>query len=144
MVFELIRELPYQIWWLVTSSLIFLLIILAMVPVIILKLPVDYFSQKKNVGIIRNIIFPFNYILLSLKNLLGLILLIFGLLLLFLPGQGLLTIFTGLIIMNFPGKRRFELYFIRKKSVLKTINWVRHKAGKELIINIYSKHNDVR
>ena len=45
-----------------------------------------------------------------------------------LPGQGLLTIFMGLMLMNFPGKRSLELRIIRIPSILKSVNWMRAKA----------------
>jgi hypothetical protein len=45
-----------------------------------------------------------------------------------LPGQGLLTIFLGLFVMNFPGKRALEVLFLRIPGVLRRLNWIRAKA----------------
>jgi|TARA_B110000483_G_C18031019_1_gene478733 hypothetical protein len=45
-----------------------------------------------------------------------------GLLLLFLPGQGLLTILIGLMLMNYPGKSRLEQKIVRMPGVLASLN----------------------
>ncbi len=138
MIIENIAKLTVQYWWIISGSLILLLSAVALVPFIVINLPVDYFSFKKGIGMINKITFPYNFILAGLKNGVGFIFVCIGVILIFIPGQGLLTIFAGLMLMNFPGKRRLELYLVRKKSVLNAINWIRGKAGKEKIMNIYS------
>ncbi|MEM1443565.1 MAG: hypothetical protein AAGF67_14565, partial [Verrucomicrobiota bacterium] len=60
----------------------------------------------------------------------GGILLIGGILMLITPGQGVLTIMIGLLLMNFPGKRRFEIWLIRLKPLNRAIQWIRKRAGK--------------
>ena len=50
---------------------------------------------------------------------------------LILPGQGILTILIGLFLMNFPGKFKLERKLIAMPKVLKSLNWIRTKAGKE-------------
>jgi len=50
---------------------------------------------------------------------------------LFLPGQGLLTIIGGLFLMNFPYKYQIEKWVINKPIMLKTFNLIRRKAKKE-------------
>jgi len=67
--------------------------------------------------------------LLALKNLAGVLLLILGAVMLFTPGQGLLTLFMGLLLINFPGKRKLELYLIRREGVARGVAWIRRKAG---------------
>ena len=74
-----------------------------------------------------------HYILLSMKNMLGFIFIIAGIAMLVLPGQGLLTLMIGLMVMDFPGKYRFEKWLISKSAILSSINWIRHKAGKPLM-----------
>jgi len=131
--------LTYRILWITLSFFIFSAAILFIVPFFLINLPADYFSERQYVRVKKNTKFP-NYIfLISLKNIFGIILLGIGVILLFIPGQGLLTIFTGLMLINFPGKRRLELYIIKKKSVLNAINWLRCKSGKEKIVNIYGR-----
>jgi hypothetical protein len=65
-----------------------------------------------------------------IKNILGYALIIGGILMLVLPGQGLFTIMIGLMLSNYPGKYFIEKRFIAIPSVLKTINWLRKKSDK--------------
>ena len=134
---EFFAKLTVQFWWVISGSTILILSVLVLVPLILINLPVNYFSFKENKGIINKLPFPFSLILLVLKNGAGFMLVCFGVILLFIPGQGLLTIFAGLMVMNFPGKRNLELYIVGKMPVLNAINWIRSKAGKEKIENIY-------
>jgi hypothetical protein len=60
--------------------------------------------------------------------LLGLPVLLAGIAMLVLPGQGLLTIMIALGIMNFPGKFELEKWVVTRKGVLKAVNWIRKKS----------------
>ena len=53
---------------------------------------------------------------------------------LFLPGQGVLTILIGLSLLEFPGKRRLEAKIVGQPTVLSTINNMRAKFGKPPLI----------
>jgi hypothetical protein len=46
---------------------------------------------------------------------------------LIMPGQGLLTLFLGLAIMDFPGKRKVIRFLIRLKTIQNSLNWIRRK-----------------
>jgi hypothetical protein len=71
-----------------------------------------------------------------LKNLVGAVFLAAGFAMLFLPGQGILTMLIGLSLIDFPGKRRLERKFIGQASVLRTINSMREKFGRPpLVVN---------
>lgn len=88
-------------------------------------LPSDYFTETKQGQHIKN---PILRILVSLlKNLLGGVLIIIGALLAVpgVPGQGLLTILTGLIISDFPGKKRLARRIIRMHAVFTAANKIR-------------------
>jgi hypothetical protein len=68
-----------------------------------------------------------------LKNVLGIVLIILGILLSLpgVPGQGILTILLGLIMLDIPGKRPLEAKIIQQPKVLAAINSLRaryHKA----------------
>ena len=65
---------------------------------------------------------------LVLKNALGLLLLACGIVMLVIPGQGLLTMLIGLMLMDFPGKRRLEARLVAVPSVRRSINWLRERA----------------
>jgi hypothetical protein len=61
----------------------------------------------------------------------GVVLLLAGILMLVLPGQGLFTMFVGIMMMNFPGKYKLERWVVARGPVLKSINWMRKRAGHE-------------
>ena len=66
------------------------------------------------------------------KNLLGVILIILGLIMALpgVPGQGILTMLIGAMLLNFPGKRSFEKWLLRRRGVLSTINKVRARYSR--------------
>ena len=68
------------------------------------------------------------------KNMVGAIFLFAGLLMLFLPGQGVLTMLIGLSLVEFPGKRRLEAKIVGQSTVLSTINSMRAKFDKPPLI----------
>jgi hypothetical protein len=47
-----------------------------------------------------------------------------------LPGQGILTIITGLVFIDYPGKYKFERKLLRQKGVINSINWIRSRLSK--------------
>jgi len=115
------------------SLLLFIGTLLAM-PLLIVSIPRDYFLYEKAI--------PFGFykrhpairlLMLVLKNGAGIVLLVAGFVMLFIPGQGLLTMFIGLMLMNFPGKRRLELRLVRTSRIRNGINWIRRRAGRELL-----------
>ena len=65
-----------------------------------------------------------------IKNIIGYALILGGLLMLVLPGQGLFTIFIGLILSNYPGKYKLERKLISIPSIFKMVNWLKDKSNK--------------
>jgi hypothetical protein len=68
------------------------------------------------------------------KNAIGVVLLIVGLAMLVLPGQGMLTIVVALMLLDFPGKRRLTLRILRQRHVRSAINWMRAMAKQPPLI----------
>lgn len=64
-----------------------------------------------------------------LRNVLGFPILLAGIAMLILPGQGIITILMGLGIMQFPGKFSLEKWLVTRPGVLSTLNWIRKKSG---------------
>ncbi len=62
------------------------------------------------------------------KNLLGGVLVLCGVAMLVLPGQGIITILIGLGLLDIPGKRALELALLRRPVVSRVVNWIRAKA----------------
>ena len=67
------------------------------------------------------------------KNIFGIFLVILGIILSLpgVPGQGILTILLGLIMLDIPGKRPLEARIIKRPAVLSAINSLRAKYNKE-------------
>jgi hypothetical protein len=71
------------------------------------------------------------------KNLLGWALMAIGFLLLFLPGQGLLTILCGLTLADVPGKRRLLSRLLSARGVRVSVDRLRRKYGRaELVLKV--------
>ncbi len=121
--------------WLVifgTVSVMTFILSLLIVPVIVVRIPENYFSGSNKRSLPWDGVNPvFRWCLIALKNLAGFILLIMGILMLVLPGQGLLTILFGIALLDFPGKYKLERRLIGLPKVLSSINWVREKAHKK-------------
>ncbi len=128
MISPLIEFLTDHAVWLMTASAISLTVGLLLVPVFINRIPVDYFSHAHRHRLSASSRHPFiRLLIVGSKNLLGIVFVVAGLLMLFLPGQGLLTLLAGLIIMNYPGKFELERWIILRPHVLPAINWLRTK-----------------
>ena len=89
------------------------------------RLPADYLLHDTEPSSARGLARGW----LVLRNALGVVLLIMGVIMLALPGQGLLTILAAFTIMSFPGKRRLEHKLLVIPSVLATINRLRRRSG---------------
>jgi len=102
------------------------------VPFFLSRLPQDYFSRRERVelGIPEGPRPGWRIALRVLRNALGWALLLLGALMLVLPGQGLLTLLVGLMLVDFPGKYRLERWLIARPSVLRPINALRRRAGR--------------
>ena len=70
------------------------------------------------------------------KNGMGLILIVLGFLLSLpgIPGQGVLTMLIGLMLVDFPGKRPLERRLVARPGVLETMNRVRAWLGRPPLV----------
>lgn len=113
-------------------SLAMLVLSALLIPVIIIKLPADFYSRHQRR---TDRFLPAHPVLravvLALKNGAAVVLLFAGVVMLVLPGQGILTILAGLALADFPGKRTLELRIMRSPAVLNSANWIRRRAGRE-------------
>ncbi len=98
---------------------------LLMLPWLLCKIPEGYFSRPQAKSSWTLLLTPRNL----LRNTLGLPVLLAGVLMLVLPGQGLITVMLGLAIMQFPGKYTLERWVISRQGVLSAVNWIRRKSG---------------
>jgi len=116
------------------SALVFLINLAAM-PYLVAQIPADYFTHRGRHRLSRSNHHPaIRLTLTALKNLLGALMLLAGFIMLFTPGQGLLTILFGLIIMNYPGKYRLECRIIGKPAIFNAVNAMRARQGKPSLL----------
>lgn len=111
---------------------------LAIVSVIMVKIPADYFKKDRPRKVLPHHHPAVRFIAILGKNVLGVLLVALGIVLSLpgVPGQGILTILLGIMLLDFPGKRTLEHKLVSRPQVLKTINKLRHKFGKpELVLD---------
>ena len=107
---------------------------LLLVPLMVVRIPADYFApphRNPTFWSRRHPVLRWSFRIV--KTALGLILVLLGLALLVLPGQGLLTLLAGLTLMEFPGKYRLERWLVRRPPILRAANWMRRRAGREAL-----------
>ena len=126
---EIFNVYKNLILWFGSISLFVFLFSLLSIKWLVSLIPEDYFINKKDSKIKTNNILIW-YIVLIFKNLIGYSLILGGIMMLVLPGQGLFTIIIGLMMSNYPGKYSIEKKFIAIPTILKSINWLRRKSNK--------------
>ena len=115
--------------WLTIASIIGLIASLVLIPWVVVQIPSDYFSHKKRQKYQWDRYPPIvRLAFIFLKNILGIIFIIGGVLLLLLPGQGILMIIVGLLFVDFPYKYEVEGRIVKHPAILKSINRLRAKA----------------
>ena len=129
---HLLDEHTYLLTWITIFSAVLFLVTLALMPFLIAAIPDDYFEQTKRP---KPFYKPFSFAWLIkklFKNILGILLLLSGIAMLVLPGQGLLTLIIGLFLIDYPGKYRLEKKLLTYPLILNSINWLRKKRKKNL------------
>lgn len=116
--------------WLGAASLAMLAASVLLIPVVLARLPEDTFLEGHSpVRRWRTMHPALGMALRVARNALGVGLVAAGFALLVLPGQGLLTIFVGVLMLEFPGRRRLMLAVVARKPVQRSLNWIRRKRG---------------
>lgn len=104
------------------------------VAIVIVKIPANYFSSHYQRDFLPNSSWLTRWGATIIKNIIGAILIVAGIIMLIGPGQGILTILIGLIMMDIPGKRPLEARLINRPSVLPALNALRAKYNKPPLI----------
>ena len=109
---------------------------LAVVSFIMVKIPADYFKLDNPRKIMPNRHQAIRSLAILARNLLGAFLVLLGILMSLpgVPGQGLLTILLGIMLLDFPGKRGLEYKLVSKPRVRDAINKLRRKFDKPDLI----------
>ena len=127
---ELLSHWQQPLLWASGLSLLGLIATMFGVPWVVTLLPKDYFARAERLAWRTSFDAPLlSLIVAMLKNLLGLLLVVLGLIMLVTPGQGIVTLLIGLLLMNFPGKYHLERWLIMRPGVLRGLNWLRRRQG---------------
>jgi hypothetical protein len=106
-------------------SVVFFVGTIAAIPWAVRRLPADYFVRP-----------PPQHALLKkiARNVLGALLIIAGIAMLVLPGQGILTILVGLSIVDLPIKHRIMRWLLQQPKVRDGIQHLRESGGKPPLV----------
>jgi hypothetical protein len=116
------------LWWLFAGSVASLVLAAVLLPVIVVRLPADHFAANR-----RKRPEGSGWWQLPLRigrNLLGAVFVLAGVAMLVLPGQGVLTLLIGLLMLEFPGKRKLERALIRRPKIRRMLDRMRKKRGR--------------
>jgi hypothetical protein len=129
---EWFRSHQALLWWLFAATVAMLVLTPAAVAWLVARMPADHFCNRRRRESPwwqrHHVLGPLTFIV---RNVIGAALLLAGLVMLFMPGQGLLTIAAGLVLIDFPGKRRLERWLATRPPVWRSLNWLRQKAGRQ-------------
>ena len=107
---------------------------LLIVGIVMVKIPENYFSSHYQHDFLPNSSWLTRWGAVVAKNVAGLVLVIAGIVMLVGPGQGILTILIGLILMDIPGKRPLEARLIKRPVILAAVNSFRAKYNKPPLV----------
>ncbi|HZH91764.1 MAG TPA: hypothetical protein VEX70_14250 [Pyrinomonadaceae bacterium] len=123
------------VWLVVFSIVTFVLSIIATI-IVLIKLPDTYFKAEhgREFWAERHPALRWGGIIV--KNLLGAVLVLFGVLMSLpgVPGQGVLTILMGVMLLDFPGKRQLELKLVSRPKVLRAVNGIRRRFDRPPLV----------
>jgi len=104
----------------------------ASIAIVMVKIPDNYFSSHYQQDFMPNSPWMVRWGVVILKNIFGLLLILLGVVLSLpgIPGQGILTILLGLIMIDIPGKRPLEAKIIKRPAVLSAVNKLRSRYSK--------------
>ncbi|MEZ5977915.1 MAG: PGPGW domain-containing protein [Planctomycetota bacterium] len=116
--------------WLGTASVVMFVGSVLLLPVVAARIPADFFVAPEAPPSPFARHHPVLRVLLHVvKNVVGAVLLLGGIAMLVLPGQGLLTILAGLFLLDLPGKRAVERRVVANDRIRHGIDWLRARAG---------------
>ncbi len=123
-----------KIAWILLITVVSVIISYAGIVVGMIKIPADYFSSSYVKKLNADQHFSVRWGALIIKNLIGFLLIISGIVMIFTPGPGVPTILLGLIMMDIPGKRPLEARLIKRPMVLSAVNDLRARYNKPPLI----------
>lgn len=131
---DLVMDISHDralIAWLTGVSLLMLVGTVVAGPLVLARLEPDHFTRSRKPPTGARARHPALALAGKLvKNLLGIVFLVFGVAMLVVPGPGLLTILLGFSLVDFPGRRRLQLAVLRQRHVRRAVDRLRARAGR--------------
>jgi hypothetical protein len=120
---------------LVLGYVVALVVTVVILVAMLATLPANYFRDDSEVTPLRNA-GALSVVKRLVQNGIGLVLIVLGALLSLpgIPGQGVLTMLIGLMLVDFPGKRPLEQKLVARPGVLETMNRVRAWLGRPPLV----------
>ncbi len=95
----------------------------------LITIPPDYFQQEHKPLELWTDSHPvLRWCVIIGKNVLGGVLIVIGIVMLFTPGQGVLSLLLGISLVDLPGKRSLERRILQQDKVLGLVNRLRKRA----------------
>jgi len=135
--FDWLSETVSSLTW--TKALVGVLIFLvtfavnlAIVSFILVKIPADHFKKDRKTKFWSGSKPAVHALAVIGKNILGVLLVALGIVLSLpgVPGQGLLTVLLGIMLLDFPGRDSLERKLLKRPEIIKTINRLRGRFDK--------------
>jgi hypothetical protein len=111
-----------------------ILLNIVVIGIVFVKIPPHYFSPHYQDDFLPNARWITRWGAVVAKNFAGVAMVLIGIVQLVGPGQGILSILTGLILLDIPGKRPLEARIIQRPSILAAVNKLRARYRKEPLV----------
>ena len=131
-ILEWLQSNPALLTQLLIGSVALAVVYAIVIFVAVARMNPDYFVRNGSPLTAARQRRPFVWLLVGIiKNTIGTVLLLLGVAMLILPGQGVLTILIAIGLLDFPGKRRLERYIVLRPSIRRMIDQIRQRAGSQ-------------
>lgn len=136
---DILRELAVRhgplIKSLAAGSVVFFILTPVAVPFLIVLMPADaLIRQRKSANRKTPLRTVLHLMWHAVKNLIGIALMALGVALLFLPGQGLLTLFAGILLADIPGRRTLLSRLLCTGKIRPAVDRLRARYGKKALL----------
>lgn len=114
-------DLPALLWGLGGFSVVAVVGSIVLLPRYLAQFPADFLKagDRQQHSVAWRVV----------RNVLGVLLVLLGIAMLLLPGQGLITLLVGVLLVDFPGKQRLVQRILGGPKILKAVNKMREKSG---------------
>jgi len=109
------------------SSVALLCLTVFLTPWLVTRLPEDYFIRAPSRELDSSGWRSFRKVL---RNIAGVTIIAAGLVMLVIPGPGLITVVVGLTLCDFSTKRTLLRKLLSQPPILRSLNWMRNRANK--------------